>query len=67
MRQCEAPNETVTDVLTNYITLSTSVRNRLKQLYSLYNPIHMDEYKINGEEYGGNLKQNPVWARYSKN
>lgn len=67
VRQCEATTETVTDVLTNYITLSTSVRNRLKQLYSLYNPIHMDEYKINGEEYGGNLKQNPVWARYSKN
>lgn len=67
VRQCEATEETVSDVLTNYITLSTSVRNRLKQLYSMYNPVNQDEYKINGEEFGGNLKQNPVWARYSKN
>lgn len=66
VRQCEATNAN-TDVLTNYITLSTSVRNRLKALYSLYNPIYSEEYKVNGVEYGGYLEQNPVWKRYSDN
>ena len=66
VRQCEATNAN-TDVLTNYITLSTTVRNRLKALYSLYNPIYSEEIKVNGVDYGGKLEQNPVWKRYSDN
>lgn len=66
VRQCEATNAN-TDVLTNYITLSTTVRNRLKDLYSLYNPIYSEEMKVNGVDYGGKLEQNPVWKRYSDN
>ena len=66
VRQCEATNSN-TDVLTNYITVSTTVRNRLKALYSLYNPIYSEELKVNGVEYGGMLEQNPVWKRYSDN
>ena len=66
VRQCEATNSN-TDVLTNYITLSTTVRNRLKALYSLYNPIYSEELKVNGVDYGGKLEQNPVWKRYSEN
>lgn len=70
VRQCEATytrsemNETA---LSNgdIITLSSAVRNRLRQLYSLYCPIYSEEMKINGVDQGGNLVQNPVWIRYS--
>ena len=64
VRQAEFSNDPTT-TLTNYITMTSAVRNRLKQLYSLYNPINTDEIKINGVEYGGKLKQNPVWDRYT--
>lgn len=46
---------------------STSVRNRLRHIISLYNPIHVDELKANGKGYGngdGKLVQNPTWERY---
>jgi hypothetical protein len=45
---------------------TTIVKNRLKQLYSMYNPIYAEEMKIAGVENGGALVQNPVWERYSK-
>ena len=64
VRQCEAKNDN-SDVLTNFITVSTTVRNRLRQLYSVYVPIYTDEIKVNGVDYGGNLRQNPVWDRYT--
>ncbi len=64
VRQCEATNSP-TDVLQSYIVLSTTVRNRLRSLYSLYNPVYSEEIKVNGVEQGGNLKQNPVWDRYT--
>ncbi len=64
VREAEYENAPTT-VLTNFITLSTSVRNRLRQLYSLYSPIYSEEIKINGVDYGGNLVQNPVWDRYT--
>ena len=64
VRQVEFSNDPTTD-LTTYITLPTATRNRLKLLYSMYNPINTDEIKINGVEYGGKLKQNPVWDRYT--
>jgi len=66
VRECEADyNGSNDDVLSKYITLSTTVRNRLKSLYSLYNPIYSEEIKINGVDYGGSLEQNPVWERYT--
>ena len=64
VRQAEFTNNP-TDVLTSFISVPTTVKNRLKQLYSLYVPIHNDEIKINGVEYGGKLVQNPVWDRYT--
>lgn len=64
VRECEATNDN-SDVLTNYINLSTTVRNRLRKLYSLYCPIYSEEIKVNGVDYGGNLEQNPVWDRYT--
>ncbi len=64
VRQCEATNDVKT-VLSEYISLPTTVRNRLRLLYSVYNPIYSEEIKINGVEYGGNLVQNPVWDRYT--
>ena len=67
VRQCEATNTTVSDVLSSYINLSTSVRNRLKLLMAMYNPIYSEEIKINGVANGGNLVQNPVWDRYTSN
>ena len=54
VRQAEFTNDAQT-TLTTYITLPTATRNRLKQLWSLYNPINTDEMKINGVEYGGKL------------
>ena len=48
--------------------LSTSVRNRLQSIWSLYNPIFVDELKVNGKNYFGNtqgqLVQNPAWEKY---
>ncbi len=67
VRQCEATKSTVSDVLSSFISLSTSVRNRLKLLMAMYNPIYSEEIKINGVANGGNLVQNPVWDRYSSN
>ena len=67
VRQCEATNSTVSDVLSSFISLPTSVRNRLKLLMAMYNPIYSEEIKINGVDYGGNLVQNPVWDRYTSN
>lgn len=66
VRQAEAINDP-TKSLTDNMSLSTSLKNRLKQLYSLYNPVHSDEMKVNGVRAGGKLNQNPVWDRYSKN
>lgn len=51
---------TVQSTLTDFITLTSSVKNRLSQLYSFYNPIYSDEMDVNE-----NLVQNPVWERYS--
>jgi len=64
VRQAEFTNNP-TDVLTSFISVPTTVKNRLKSLYSLYVPIHNDEIKINGVENGGKLVQNPVWDRYT--
>ncbi len=64
VRQCEYTNDPKT-VLETYISLGTSVRNRLRQLWSVYNPIYSEEIKINGVDYDGNLVQNPVWDRYT--
>lgn len=63
VRQAEFTNDPTT-TLSNFISLSTSVRNRLKKLWGMYNPIYQEEYKVNGVRYGGGLVQNPVWERY---
>ena len=65
VREAEAINDPTT-ALTSYMSMTTSVRNRLRQIYSLYNPIYSEELKANGPDSGGGLIQNPVWNRYTK-
>lgn len=60
VRESEATNDPTTS-LTSYMSLTTSVKNRLKQIYSLYNPVYNEEIKVNTQ-----LIQNPIWERYSK-
>lgn len=60
VRQAEASND-FADLFTTYIDLSTNVKNRLRRIDAFYNPLYGEELKVNG-----NLKQNPVWDRYSK-
>lgn len=59
VREAEATNDPTT-ALTSYMSLTSSVKNRLKQLYSLYNPVYNEEMKVNTQ-----LIQNPIWERYS--
>lgn len=66
VRQSEFSNDPTT-TLTDYISMTTAVKNRLRHLYSLYNPYNTEEMKVNGAENGGKLVQNPIWARYSNN
>lgn len=60
VRQAEASNN-FADLFTTYIDLATNVKNRLRRIDAFYNPLYTEELKVNG-----NLKQNPVWDRYSK-
>ena len=64
-RQVEASNDPKA-VMTDFITVKNSVKSRLSQLYSFYNPIYSEEIKVNGADNGGHLVQNPVWDRYTK-
>lgn len=65
VRQVEASNDPK-KTLTDFITVSNTVKNRLNQLYAFYNPIYSEELKVSGVENGGKLVQNPVWDRYTK-
>ncbi len=60
VRQAEASND-FADLFTTYIDLATNVKNRLRKIDAFYNPLYVEELKVND-----NLKQNPVWDRYSK-
>jgi hypothetical protein len=64
-RQAEYDNSTA-NVLTSHMAATNIVKNRLRMLYSMYNPVYAEEMKIAGIENGGALVQNPVWERYSK-
>ena len=63
VRQAEADNSTETAL--EWMAASTSLQNRLRSLYSMYNPIYYSELDANGVENGGYLHQNPVWEKYS--
>ena len=65
VRQAEYENSTA-NVLSTHMSVTATVRNRLKQLLSFYNPVYSEEMKIAGVENGGALVQNPVWDRYTK-
>ncbi|MGN0086195.1 MAG: RagB/SusD family nutrient uptake outer membrane protein [Alloprevotella sp.] len=66
VRQAEFDGET-SKVFADFIAVTNTVKNRLKSLYSMYNPIYSEELKVNGKEEGnGQLVQNPAWSRYSK-
>lgn len=60
VRQAEFSNDPASAV-SDYLRLSNTVGNRLKSLWSLYNPIYNEEMKVNTM-----LVQNPVWERYNK-
>ena len=63
VRQAEADNSTETAL--EWMAASTSLQNRLRTLYSMYNPIYYRELDANGVENGGYLHQNPAWEKYS--
>lgn len=66
VRECEWRGATA-DVLSDWMSAPNSVKNRCRSLWSLYNPIYMDEMKVNGVGYGdgnGKLHQNPIWEKY---
>ena len=70
VRQCEftydSKNKTKGGL--EWAGLSTAVRARLQSIWSLYNPIYVEELKVNGKNYGGStggqLVQNPAWEKY---
>jgi len=59
-------SKSMKNTVSSYISLKTSVMNRLTSLWGYYCPIYSEEIKINGVENGGKLEQNPVWDRYTK-
>lgn len=63
VRMAEFDNST--DDAMTAMGASTSVKNRLRKLESLYNPIYSEEIKVNGIDNGGYLKQNSIWEKYS--
>lgn len=66
VRECEWRGATE-DVLADWMAAPNNVKNRCRNLWSLYNPIYTEEMKVNGVGYGdgnGKLNQNPVWVKY---
>lgn len=66
VRECEFRGVTK-DVLSDWMNAPTNVRNRLRMIESLYNPIYTEELKVNGKNFGdkkGQLQQNPAWEKY---
>ena len=63
-RQVEITNN-IGATLTSFVTLPKEVKNRLRSLWAMYVPIYSEELKVNGVEFGGGLRQNPVWDRYT--
>lgn len=66
VRECEWRGATE-DVLSDWMSAPNNVKNRCRNLWSLYNPIYTNEMKVNGVGYGdgnGKLHQNPVWYKY---
>ena len=67
VRACEFVGEKEMKGILSNVGLSSIVRNRLRSIWSLYNPIYLEELKVNGKEYGsktGQLTQNPAWEKY---
>ena len=66
VRECEFRGATK-DVLSDWVGLSSVVRNRLRSLWSLYNPIYLEELKVNGKEYGSKNRsahaKTPAWGK----
>lgn len=70
VRECEFSYTTTNKTKSGleWAGLSAAVRNRLQSIWSLYNPIFVDELRVNGKNYFGNsegkLVQNPAWEKY---
>lgn len=60
VRQAEFTNDAKT-TLSTFVSLKSTTIQRLSQMWALYLPIYSEEIKVNS-----NLKQNPVWDRYTK-
>lgn len=69
VRECEfrAHKNAPKDVLNDWMNASSIVRNRLRTFWALYNPIFVEELKVNSPIYGdkkGKLVQNEAWEIY---
>ncbi len=52
--------------LSDYVSMSSVVVNRMHSLWSFYCPITDSEMRVEGVDAGGYLVQNPVWEKYSE-
>jgi len=69
VRQCEFnPEPGDIKATIQGLGFSSMISNRLQSIWALYNPIFVEELKVNGKNYFGNtqgqLVQNPVWEKY---
>ena len=69
VRQCEFnPEPSDIKATIQGLGFSSMISNRLQSIWALYNPIFVEELKVNGKNYFGNtqgqLVQNPVWEKY---
>ena len=51
--------------MSKFISPSNLVKNRMRNIWSFYNPVCQNQIKTCGVDYGGLIYQNPVWQRYS--
>ena len=73
VREAEAGNyysvagstKVMEDLSSKFVSVTTLVKNRMRNIWSFYNPVCQDQMKTCGVDYGGYVHQNPVWQRYS--
>ena len=71
VREAEAGNYysepgSLIEQMSSIVTVSNTVKNRVRTIWAFYNPILESEMKVQGVQAGGYLYQNPVWIRYGE-
>lgn len=61
-----ARSVSVMESLADFVSMSSVVINRMRNLWSFYCPITDAEMRVEGVDAGGYLVQNPVWEKYSE-